>query len=80
MSKLSYAVVVDDHHIDATRAIADTMSSQGFIVMSVMPDIGAIYGEAEETVASRIRKMEGIEEVRLSMDVQLPPFSSAVPQ
>ncbi|PYE34931.1 hypothetical protein C8J37_103257 [Rhizobium sp. PP-WC-1G-195] len=80
MSKLSYAVVVDDHHINATRAMADTMSSQGFIVQSVMPDIGAIYGKAEENVASRIRKMEGVEEVRVAMDIQLPPFSSAIPQ
>ncbi len=80
MSRLSYAVVIDDDHVDETNSIAETISRQGFKVESVMPDIGAIYGSAEETIVGRLRAIEGVEEVRESHDVEAPPFREGIPQ
>jgi hypothetical protein len=80
MSRLSYAVVVDDNHFDETSAIAETISRQGFKVESVMPEIGAIYGSAEEAIVGRLRDIEGIEDVRESHDIQMPRFHEGIPQ
>ena len=80
MSRLSYAVVVDDNHFDETRSIAETISRQGFKVESVMPEIGAIYGSAEENIVNRLRAIEGVEEVREAHDIQMPPFGEGIPQ
>lgn len=80
MSRNNYAVVIDDGHFDATTAIAETLAKQGFQVESIMPEIGAIYGSAEEGIMPRLKAIEGVEDVRREKTVQLPPFSERVPQ
>ncbi|WP_160010950.1 hypothetical protein [Rhizobium sp. 18055] len=80
MSRLSYAVVIDDNHFDETSAIAETISRQGFKVDRVLPEIGAIYGSAEEALVGRLRDIAGVEEVRESRDIQMPPFREGIPQ
>lgn len=80
MSRLQYAVVIDDSHVSATAEIAGKLSEQGFSVESVAPEIGAIYGSAEEALIPKLRAVQGVEEVRPEESVQLPPFSSSTPQ
>ncbi len=81
MSSLRYSIVVDSGHIPDTGLIAKTAVSNGFVVDNVIPEIGAIFGRAENPgVVEKIRDIVGVEDIRPSRDVQLAPFDERIPQ
>lgn len=81
MSSLRYSIVVDSGHIPDTSQIAKTAVSNGFVVENVVPEIGAIFGRAEnDSVVAKVRGIVGVEDIRPSRDVQLAPFKESVPQ
>lgn len=81
MSSLRYSIVVDSGHIPDTGSIAKTAISKGFVVDNVVPEIGAIFGRAENSgVVDNVRRIVGVEDIRPSRDVQLAPFDERIPQ
>ena len=80
MRKVQFSVVVDESHVNLTDEIAGKLTEQGFDVEEVAPEIGTIYGSADEGLAPQLRTIQGIEEIRPEETVDLPPFSAKVPQ
>lgn len=81
MSSQNYSIVVGSSHIEKTAEIAKDAGSTGFVVDDVMPEIGAIFGHTSEAdVVDRIRAMTGVEEIRPSQEIKLPPFDESIPQ
>ena len=80
MSRLNYSIVVDEHHLSETESIARAASRTGFKVESVLPEIGAIFGSAEEETIDLLLHIKGIEGVQQSGSVQLPDVDPSIPQ
>ena len=80
MRKVQFSVVVDESHVDLTDEIAGKLTEQGFDVEEVAPEIGTIFGSAEEGLTPQLRSIEGIEDIRPEETVNLPPLSSKIPQ
>jgi hypothetical protein len=80
MGVVKYSIVVDESHLSQTQSIAETASRNGFKVESVIPEIGAIFGQAEEKAIDQLRAIDGIEDVMKSGSVQLPDLDPSLPQ
>lgn len=80
----SLAIIVDDAHVAETDAIAKSLVSDGVQVRRVIPQAGAIYAttpiDSMSSLAAKLRRIEGIAEVRPEGRVQLPPVDALVPQ
>ncbi|MDX3928285.1 MAG: hypothetical protein QHC90_21085 [Shinella sp.] len=80
MDSLYYSIVVDEMHLTQTKSIAEAASARGFEVKSIVPEIGAIFGCADQKTLDQLLQIAGVEEVRPCEDIQLPTFDPAVPQ
>jgi hypothetical protein len=80
MDEVKLTVTVDDDHIASTETLASTLQSHGFHVDRLIPEAGAIFGTATREVATQLRSVDGVQDVRPTRGYQLPEFSSNIPQ
>ncbi len=80
MPRVPVKVVLDTAHLNDQAAVCRAVSDAGLQVEQVIPEIGAIYGSAEEASVDRIGRIDGVLRAQRERGYQLPPFSPHIPQ
>ena len=80
MARLGIAIVIDDHHLARTEAIARSIGARGLRIDRVVPEAGAIYATGEASDIDDLRAMEGVLGVEPERGVALPPLDGRIPQ
>lgn len=79
MARIQLKVVVDAEHLDEIDVMKRSCEALGLDVETVIPEAGAIFGSADESVIEGVSRIEGVEEVRAEPVIQVPPLSEEVP-
>ncbi len=80
MPRVPVKVVLDTAHLNDQAAVCRAVSDAGLQVEQVIPEIGAIYGSAEEASVDRIGRIDGVLRAQRERGYQLPPLSPHIPQ
>lgn len=80
MAEISIKVVIDDAHLDQTETLSHRCEELGLHVQTVIPEIGTIFGTADESLLDKLCNLEGVENATTERGYQLPPMSEDVPQ
>jgi hypothetical protein len=80
MAKIAIKVILDSAHMGQTEAFCASLSELGLKVETAMPEIGVIFGLAEESLLPKLAAAEGVERATAEGAVELPPPSGKVPQ
>lgn len=79
MERISLKVILDDDHVGKTLAIRAVLEKRGLEVTDCLPEIGVIFGTAEEEKVEELRHVEGVAEARREVIYHVPPIDSDVP-
>jgi hypothetical protein len=80
MSVVTYSIIVDEAHLEATEAIADVVRHKGLTVTRIVIGAGAIQATGSDADLRTLENLDGVMEVRPERNVKLPPLDSDVPQ
>ncbi len=80
MSRVSIKIVLDADHLARQGDVCARIRSLGVTIEEVIPEIGAIFGSAEEDAMERIRAVEGVQQAGSEAGYHLPPIGSDQPQ
>ena len=80
MAWISIKVVVDAAHVAQTEAVCAELQSLGMRVETTMPEIGVIFGAAEESLLPAVSRAEGVLAADREGEMRVPPVSGHVPQ
>lgn len=80
VSDVQLKVVVKDDFPELTKKLEKELIALGLAVEGVVPEIGVIYGTADDASIDAIKNLEGVEEVSLEDVFEGPPFDPSIPQ
>ena len=80
MRKVDVKVVIDDAHLGAQDAVRAAVAAAGLQVEQCIPEIGTIFGSAEEAVVERLRDVDGVLQAQSEATYALPPLDPETPQ
>jgi hypothetical protein len=62
MAEIQIKIVLDAAHIGRTDSVCQSLSTLGMKVETTYPEIGVIFGSAEESLLSAFTAAEGVEQ------------------
>jgi hypothetical protein len=62
MSTIAIKVTVDADHIGMTDQMCQSLTQLGMVVESTFPEIGVIFGSADEALIPKMKEIEGVTE------------------
>lgn len=77
MGWISIKVIVDEAHQGQTEAVCAALRSLGMRVETAMPEIGVIFGAAEESLLPRVAMAEGVLSAAPEGRFHVPPDRKA---
>jgi hypothetical protein len=80
MAKISVKVIVDNAHMGQTKALCASLTRMGMTVETTMPEIGVIFGSAEESLLPKLSSAKGVERATVESAIHLPPRDGKLPQ
>ncbi len=73
MADTDFSILVEESRRDDMEALAKTLAAKGLSVESVIPRFRQIRGSGDASLQAELQAIDGIEAVRPSDTVQLPP-------
>lgn len=80
MSMVYVKVVVDSAHMHNQDIVRQGVSAAGMIVDRTIPEIGAMFGSADESRIEFLQRVEGVLRAQPEGGCQLPPLDPDIPQ
>ncbi len=83
MPKFKVTITVDADHMDKLDNVRRDLEAAGVKVDDMIPAIGAVFGEADQTGLDLLRHVKGIEAVSPESPdggIKLPPLNPKIPQ
>lgn len=77
MSMVDVKVVIDDAHLGAQDQVRAAVAAMGLNIETCIPEIGTIFGSADESVVPRLRLVDGVQQARSETRFSLPDDSEA---
>jgi hypothetical protein len=80
MTRIPMKVVLDDAHLTSMDAVQKTIAAMGFQIEQCIPEIGAIYGSADEGVLKQLGEVDGVLRAQHEGAFSLAPRDPHAPQ
>lgn len=80
MPKVAMKVVVDDAHLESVGDLEKKLRDLGVEVEDVIPEIGVVFGSAEDEVVEKVRNLKGVARAEKEHTYRVPPMSEDTPQ
>ncbi len=80
MSMVHVKVVVDNAHMHNQEMVRQGVSAAGMVVDRTIPEIGTMFGSADESMIEILQRVEGVLRAQPEGGCQLPPLDPNVPQ
>lgn len=76
MVKVSLLVSISEEYLDQMPAIVKKLQAIGMTNIESMDAVGIITGSLEDNIVADLKSIEGVAQVELSQERQLPPCDS----
>jgi hypothetical protein len=78
MSLIRVSVSVDNASLEGIDRIAERLQSSGMKIEQTLSSIGVINGSIDSELIDNLSEIEGVQQVEIQQDFQLPPPNSEV--
>lgn len=80
MADIPLRVVLDEKHNPDDPKTKSALEEAGLKIEQQIPEIGVVYGTADQGKLSKLRGVQGVLEVEAEGRIDLPPMSGDIPQ